>query len=42
MVLFIALKHMLCSIKTFMTEEIELKLRNVLDVLTCCLVVILV
>jgi len=42
MVLFIALKHTLCSIKSFMTEEIVLKLRNVLGVLMCCLVVIVV
>lgn len=42
MMLFIALKPMLCNIESFMTDEIELKLRGVSGVLMCCLVVILV
>lgn len=38
----IDVKPMLCSIKSFMTEEIELRLRNVSCVLRHCLTVILV
>lgn len=42
MVLFIALKPTLCSIKSVLAEEIELRVKNVLCVLMHYLVVILV
>lgn len=40
--MLIDVKPMLCSIGSFMTEEIELRLRNVSCVLMHCLTVILV